>query len=91
MSSNFHPFADNAQSFELAGITFENQGDQVNIFGQITLTPTKESLANALELQEIINSAVDWLKNQPTLKNNAELQYEVDENVSTIPNPFNPH
>ena len=62
--SNFAPFQNDSQSVSISTdvgeITFENQGDQVNMYGNASFTIDKQSLELAKQLQQQFAEMVDF-------------------------------
>jgi hypothetical protein len=59
---NFKPFADEATSLDVAGLTFENHVDRIAIYGQSTITKDQQGLAQALAIQSQLNAMIATLK-----------------------------
>ena len=58
----FKPFADEATSLDIAGLTFENHVDRISIYGQSTITKDQQGLAHALAIQSQLNAMIATLK-----------------------------
>ena len=59
---SFKPFSDDSSSDEVAGLTMENHGDHVSIYGQGLITKDRQGLMQALDLQKQINAIVTYLQ-----------------------------
>lgn len=85
----FKPFANNSQSVGISELTLENQGQQVNIYGSLTLTIDKGSLSYAKELQRILTEAVAYLESQNASQIDiSDVQKAQQANVAEVKNPF---
>lgn len=85
----FAPFANNSQSLRLDEFTVENQGEQVNLYGSMTLTLDKQSLDNAKALQAILTQAIAYLeKNNAQAVDRSTTLANQQANVSEVKNPF---
>lgn len=88
---NFTPFANDNQSLSIGELVVENQGEQVNLYGSMTLTVDKQSLATAKALQVILTQAVAYLENHHAETIDAALTVAKQQtNVSEVKNPFSP-
>ncbi len=89
MMQKFQPFMNDSQSLAIDELTLENQGEQVNLYGSLTLTIDKDSLSYAKELQRIINEVVQYLED-----NNAQdidkqtIIEKQQEKITEVTNPF---
>lgn len=91
--ANFQPFSNDSQSFGLTSdageLTLENQGQQVNLYGNATFTIDKESLALARQLQQAMTDIVAFLeKNNADKITHADVVKAQQANVSEVDNPF---
>nr|WP_315041380.1 hypothetical protein [uncultured Moraxella sp.] len=91
--SNFAPFQNDSQSVSISTdvgeITFENQGDQVNMYGNASFTIDKQSLELAKQLQQQFAEMVDFLqKNGASQIDHAQIAQEQQANVTEVTNPF---
>lgn len=91
--SQFHAFANADQSVGLTSsageLTLENQGEQVNLYGNISFTIDKDSLALAKQLQQVIGDIVTYLENQQASDvSHAEVVAAEQANVTEVANPF---
>lgn len=85
----FTPFENDSQSLSIGEFTLENQGEQVNLYGSMTLTKDKQSLAQAKQLQAILAQAIDYLeKNKADTIEKAEIIANQQANVEAVNNPF---
>lgn len=91
--ANFQPFSNASQSVGLTSdvgeLTLENQGQQVNLYGNATFTIDKESLALARQLQQVMGDIVAFLeKNHAETIAYADVVKAQQANVSEVDNPF---
>lgn len=91
--TNFLPFQNDSQSVGLkskAGeLTLENQGEQVNLYGNATFTLDKDSLDLAKQLQQVMNEIVAYLeKNVAQTVSHEAIKQAEQNNVSEVANPF---
>lgn len=91
--ANFQPFSNDSQSVGLTSdageLTLENQGQQVNLYGNATFTIDKESLALARQLQQAMTDIVAFLeKNNADKITHADVVKAQQANVSEVDNPF---
>lgn len=88
-ATTFTPFENDSQSLSIGEFTLENQGEQVNLYGSMTLTKDKQSLAQAKQLQAILAQAIEYLeKNQADTIEKAEIIANQQANVEAVNNPF---
>lgn len=88
-ATTFTPFENDSQSLSIGEFTLENQGEQVNLYGSMTLTKDKQSLAQAKQLQAILAQAIDYLeKNKADTIEKAEIIANQQANVEAVNNPF---
>jgi hypothetical protein len=80
--TEFKPYADDALSLQVAGITLENQTDRIALYGQIDLTRDQQGLAHAQQLKTWLDAIVTTLAAQtlPERIQNAPIE--------TVDNPF---
>lgn len=86
---NFQPFLDDDKSVGIEDLTFENQGEQVNVYGSATFTIDRQSLATAEALAKVFTDMVVYLKKQNA--QNIDRSQNIAEqlsNVSEVKNPF---
>lgn len=87
--TQFLPFQNDSQSLNLGEFTVENQGEQVNLYGSMTLTIDKQSLENAKALQRILNQAIAYLENHNAAQQDEHTTLEQQQgNVTEVANPF---
>ena len=80
---HFTPFANESDTFVIGALTVENRLDRVAVFGDLDLTRDQAGLAQALELQALIDDVVK------TLQADAHLPAAVTlAPVKTVKNPF---
>ena len=60
--SKLIPFADDATSLTIGGLTVENGEDQVSLYGSLDITRDKKGLANARALKAILDQAVQQME-----------------------------
>ncbi|MDE2420535.1 MAG: hypothetical protein KGO49_05065 [Gammaproteobacteria bacterium] len=78
----FKPFADEAASQDIAGLTFENHVDRIAIYGQSVITRDQQGLEQALALQAQWNDIVAALKN-------SDLSVQIENKpIVMVDNPF---
>lgn len=86
---SFNPFANNSQSLSLGEFTVENQGEQLNLYGSMTLTLDKQSLDNAKALQAILTQAIAYMqKHQAGQQDKQAIIEQQQANVKMVKNPF---
>ena len=56
------PFADDATSMTIGGLTLENGKDQVSLYGSLDITRDKRGLADAKALKVILDKAVQQME-----------------------------
>jgi hypothetical protein len=78
------PFADDAASVTVGGLTVENGTLRLALYGSLDITRDKAGLQHALALKGIIDAAVDALRADPALP---ERQPPADK-PKTVRNPF---
>lgn len=91
--STFLPFANASQSVGLTSkageLTLENQGEQVNLYGNATFTIDKDSLALAKQLQQVLTDMVAYLeKNNAQAISPEQVKQAEAANVTKVDNPF---
>lgn len=85
----FTPFTNESQSLNIGEFTLENQGEQVNLYGSMTLTMDKQSLDNAKALQAILSQAIEFMeKNNAQIADKKDTLAKAQANVSEVNNPF---
>ena len=60
----FDPFANESDSLEIGGMTFENRVDRVSIYGSIDITRDKKGLEAAQKIAALLNSVVKQLSSE---------------------------
>src|SRR3954467_15801826 len=78
------PFADDAVSVSIGGLTVENGTDRVAIYGSLDLTRDKQGLAHALALKALLDAAVQQLQAEKDPPGAAPPPGA----PKTVPNPF---
>ena len=78
------PFADDAASTSIAGLTIENGADRIALYGSLDITCDKQGLAHARALQALLGQAIRHLEAE------ADLPDAVPTPVApkTVANPF---
>lgn len=82
----FSPYADDAASLSIGGLTVENGTERVALYGQIDLTRDKAGLKLARELKAVLDAAVRQLETAHDLPD----QVPAPEKPRTVRNPFSP-
>lgn len=90
---NFQPFANDSQSVSVEGetgeLTFENQGEQVNFYGNATFCLDRQSLELAMQLQQQFANIVAYLQRQNAEnKEHSQTVATQQANVTEVVNPF---
>ncbi|WP_394261663.1 hypothetical protein [Moraxella boevrei] len=90
---NFRPFANDSQSVSVQGetgeLTFENQGEQVNFYGNATFYLDRQSLELATQLQQQFANIVAYLQRQNAEnKEHSQTVATQQANVTEVVNPF---
>lgn len=83
--NHFKPFADDAASLGIGGITIENGRDRLVIYGNVEVTRDKAGLAIAEELKRVIDAAIAELKT-----GDLPAAIEPDLSPKIVRNPFAP-
>ncbi len=84
MSSTLKPFADDAASLGIGGLTVENGADSIAIYGQTDLTRDRAGLERARALSRLLNDIVKALESDKSLPERIAPPDEPDE----VENPF---
>lgn len=79
----FDPFANESDSLEIGGLTFENRVDKVSIYGSIDITRDKKGLEAVQKILTLLDSVVNKLKSEK-LPESIPPPKETD----TVKNPF---
>lgn len=79
---SFKAFEDSTASLDIGGLTLENNEDRVSIYGSLNIGRDRQGLAQAKQLQTIINDMVQTLEQQ-----NLPAQIETFE-AKRVKNPF---
>ena len=82
----FTPYADNAASLSIGGLTLENGTERVALYGQLDLTRDKAGLRLARELKAVLDAVVRHLEAAHDLPD----QVPPPETPKTVKNPFSP-
>ena len=61
---SFQAFKDDSASVDIGDLTFENNDQRVAIFGSLNIGHDEQGLAQAKQLQTIINEMVSYLEQQ---------------------------
>jgi hypothetical protein len=78
------PFADDAASVSIGGLTIENGRNRVALYGSLDLTRDKAGLAHARALQALAEAAVKALEAMSDLPDKAEAPAK----PTVVGNPF---
>lgn len=78
------PFADNAASMAIGGLTVENGADRIALYGSLDLTRDKQGLAHARALQAMVNQVVQALEGAGALPDAVAPPVA----AKSVPNPF---
>lgn len=57
----FDPFANESDSLEIGGLTFENRVDRVSVYGSIDITRDNRGLEAARKIAALMSSVVEQL------------------------------
>lgn len=86
---NFKPFLDDNKSVGIDDLTFENQGEQVNFYGNASFTLDRQSLELAETLAKTFADIANYLKqNNVQNTDRSETLAKQQANVSEVANPF---
>ena len=80
----FKPFQNHTQSIAIDGLTIENQGERISIYGSLQIHQDQHSLEHAKILMKILEQTVITLESQ-------NLVIKVEQNhddVEVVKNPF---
>lgn len=80
----FSPFADNAASLSLDGLTLENGEERVALYGQLDLTRDKAGLKLARQLKIVLDALVHYLETAHNLPE----RLPPPKAAETVKNPF---
>lgn len=58
----FKPFKNESQTFSVGDLNFENRLDRISCYGNIDITKDRKGLADAVQLQDLVNAMVSELK-----------------------------
>jgi len=78
------PFADDAASISIGGLTVENGTDRIALYGSLDLTRDKQGLAHARSLKALLDQAVQLLEADKALPDAAPPPAA----AKTVKNPF---
>jgi len=78
-----HPFENETQSIQIDELTIENRLDRIELYGALVITRDQTGLQRALEIQTLINAAVQSLQAQTDLPHALVIKPS-----ETIDNPF---
>ena len=85
----FTPFNNDTQSLTIGDFTLENQGEQLNLYGSLTLTIDKQSLAYAKQLQVMLTQAVAYLEaHQAKTVEKTDIIARQQAQIEPVNNPF---
>jgi hypothetical protein len=77
------PFANESESLEIGGLTFENQTDRVSVYGSIDITRDKRRLDAARKIATLFNAIAGRLASDDLLETIPPPQ-----DIDTVKNPF---
>ena len=80
----FKPFQNHTQSIAIDGLTIENQGERISIYGSLQIHQDQHSLEHAKILMKILEQTVATLESQTlavAIKQNHD-------DVEVVKNPF---
>jgi len=78
----FVPYADDAASVQIGGMTLENQLDRIALYGNIDFTRDQQGLAQAQQLKALLDAIVQQLSSEV-------LPEQIESpSVETVDNPF---
>lgn len=78
------PFADDAATMAIGGLTMENGTARVALYGSLDLTRDKQGLAHARALQAVLNQVVQALEGAGALPDAVAPPAA----AKSVPNPF---
>jgi len=61
------PFANEAESMQIGGLTLENRTDRIAVYGNLDLTRDKDGLRNARTLKAVLDRIVTTLEGDKAL------------------------
>ncbi|WP_046865151.1 hypothetical protein [Microvirga massiliensis] len=79
------PFANDTESQNIGGLTFENGSDRIVISGDLEITKDQAGLKRAKALQTLLGKIVKALQAEEDLPEKIE---ETTEPAREVPNPF---
>jgi hypothetical protein len=79
----FKPFETETDSSAIYDLTFENQLDHINIYGNLQIAKDQQGLATAQKLATFFNDVVKQLEQQTDLPEKIQL-----EDSNEVENPF---
>lgn len=82
--ATFKPYADDAASEAIGGLTVENGRDRVALYGTLDLTRDKTGLAQARALKAVLDGVVQALEADPHLPD----EVTAPAPTKTVRNPF---
>lgn len=84
MTTKLKPYADDAASLSIEGLTIENGQDRIAVYGNLDLTRDKAGLQNARALKAVLDSIVQVLEAEKSLPD----QVAPAEKPGQAKNPF---
>jgi hypothetical protein len=78
------PFANEADSMRIGGLTLENRTDRIAVYGSLDLTRDKDGLGNARTLKALLDRIVKTLQGDKTLPDTVAPPKKPDQ----VKNPF---
>lgn len=81
----FNPYADEAATMRLDGMTVENRLDRVSLYGSLDLTRDRAGLEQARRLRSLLEAAIAVLEGEGE---RLPQQVVTGESTDTVKNPF---
>ncbi|MFT8246576.1 hypothetical protein [Roseomonas sp. BN140053] len=81
----FEPFADEAASIALGGLTIENRLDRVSLFGSLDVTRDREGLTHARRLRALLDQAIAVLEGE---SDRLPARVQTGTETTVVRNPF---
>ena len=81
----FKPFQNHTQSIAIDGLTIENQGERISIYGSLQIHQDQQSLEHAKTLLRILEQTVATLESQNLV---IKVQQNNNDDVDVVKNPF---
>lgn len=81
----FNPYADEAATMRLDGMTVENRLDRVSLYGSLDITRDRAGLEQARRLRSLLEAAIAVLEGEGE---RLPQQVVTGESTDTVKNPF---